>query len=455
MVLSQINELEHQIKNLDKGKELLLAYKNLMILYNNFEPEKTLEISEDAISIAEELQEKDLLYGIKGNVAIANIYLENYYEAFNILISCKHYYQQTKNEHLERTVLTNIANIYYYVNDIQTALYIWKDLIVKFKENKELEAYHILMVNILLYYISHYKSIEGISEDMILDSMTYYESKGEKKSFNYVYLLYGYTKYLGYENTQIEKYENNLFLALKYAEESEYHRILPGIYFDYAILLKKKNKEDLYHEYLLKALDIAESFNNLYSIDILYNELYQYYTNQKKYKQALEFHQKIYKFDLEKIEKEKNHLAFFEKNNFNITKQVREKIAEPIINKVLFNNERFIIEEDNQGRFIKINIDHIVSVKSKNNLALITLVGNKTIYTKKNFKQLYSHIISLFLDQHLFFLNNVRNEFINLYWISKYVPSSKKVFLFAIDKEYEYDVTLRQVPILKSLLASQ
>jgi|LakMenE18May11ns_1017448.scaffolds.fasta_scaffold9448566_1 hypothetical protein len=32
MVLSQINELEHQVKNLDKGKELLLAYKNLMIV---------------------------------------------------------------------------------------------------------------------------------------------------------------------------------------------------------------------------------------------------------------------------------------------------------------------------------------------------------------------------------------------------------------------------------------
>jgi hypothetical protein len=455
MVLSQINELEHKVKNLDKGKELLLAYKNLMVLYNNYEPEKTLEISEDAIAIAEELQEKDILNGIKGNVAIAHIYLEKYYEAFNLLIECKQYYQLTNNEIFERTVLLNIANIYYYVNDIQTALYIWKDLIVKFKENNEQESYHVLMINLLLYYISHYKTIEGISENMILDSIKYYESKGDRSSFNYVFLLYGYTKYLGYENTQPEKYENNLYLSLKYAEESEYHRILPGIYFDYAILLKKKNKEELYHEYLLKAVDKAETFNNLYSIDILYNELYQYYTNQKKYKQALDFHQKIYKFDLEKIEKEKNHLAFFEKNNYNITKQVREKIAEPIVKRVLFNDERYIIEEDNLGRFIKINIDHIVSVKSKNNLALITLVGNKTIYTKKNFKQLYSHITSLFLDQHLFFLNNVRNEFINLYWISKYIPSSKKVFLFAVDKEYEFDVTLRQVPILKSLLASQ
>jgi DNA-binding LytR/AlgR family response regulator len=118
-----------------------------------------------------------------------------------------------------------------------------------------------------------------------------------------------------------------------------------------------------------------------------------------------------------------------------------------------FNMDRVIFEENVRGQTVKIYIDNIINIVAANKFVKIILSDNKSLMIKKSFKEMIETIEERFKNNHLMFATSIRKEVVNLYWLSKFEKSSKKIYLNVIGEEYRFDVARRQMPSLIKFLS--
>jgi DNA-binding LytR/AlgR family response regulator len=111
--------------------------------------------------------------------------------------------------------------------------------------------------------------------------------------------------------------------------------------------------------------------------------------------------------------------------------------------------------ENTDDEVVKVNIDSIVYVVSYNKNLKIFFPNNRTETFRKSFKEFTDFIQEKFQSNHLFFYTNLRNQMVNLYWISRFDRASKQLYLNVIGQEIMFEVSRSQVSELKDFLAKK
>jgi len=120
-----------------------------------------------------------------------------------------------------------------------------------------------------------------------------------------------------------------------------------------------------------------------------------------------------------------------------------------------FDLDRNIFMENTDGELVKVNIDSIVYVESYNKNLKLFFPNNRTEIFRKSFKDFTDFIHEKFQKNHLFFFTNLRNQMVNLYWISRFDRVSKQLFLNVIGQEIMFEVSRSQISELKEFLSKK
>jgi DNA-binding LytR/AlgR family response regulator len=207
-------------------------------------------------------------------------------------------------------------------------------------------------------------------------------------------------------------------------------------------------------KYLLNALKLSKKSTYLYLKEDLYKSLYLYYKNKNDVNNAFEFLEKLYELSIEKKELrsgiDKINIQF----NYNNEQQNGFYLNEHIKNNI-FEWNRDIYLENMKGDVVKVNIDSIISVISTNKFIKIYFPNKQASIFKKSLKDFTDLLYEKFQNNHLLFSTNLRKEIVNLYWLSAFDKSSKKIYLNVLENEFIYSITRTQLPKLKEFLTKK
>jgi hypothetical protein len=82
----------------------------------------------------------------------------------------------------------------------------------------------------------------------------------------------------------------------------------------------------------------------------------------------------------------------------------------------------------------------------------IYFVDKTNFVFKVNLKEIWDILTDKFGNDHLFFHTNLRNEIVNLSWMSKYDKLNKKLYINVLGKEISFELTRGQSLLLKDFL---
>jgi DNA-binding LytR/AlgR family response regulator len=209
----------------------------------------------------------------------------------------------------------------------------------------------------------------------------------------------------------------------------------------------------IYH--LKMALSSSKKYHFTFLHEELYKALYLYYKQKESYQEAFEYLEKYHEIEKIKREAQSNVNWIVEKFGFEENDQKNAGYLKEYIRKNTFDLDRNIFMENTDDEVVKVNIDSIVYVVSYNKNLKIFFPNNRTETFRKSFKEFTDFIQEKFQSNHLFFYTNLRNQMVNLYWISRFDRASKQLYLNVIGQEIMFEVSRSQVSELKDFLAKK
>jgi DNA-binding LytR/AlgR family response regulator len=220
-----------------------------------------------------------------------------------------------------------------------------------------------------------------------------------------------------------------------------------------SIYLEIKDEEKM-QLYLERAKEISRSVENAkFENPAIYEQLYLVYKKREDYKKSLENLEHFQRLQLEKTQSMINIKIALEKLELDKDIEKQFNFVKDHLKNNFFNMDRVIFEENIRGQTVKIYIDNIINIVAANKFVKIILSDNKSLMIKKSFKEMIETIEERFKNNHLMFATSIRKEVVNLYWLSKFEKSSKKIYLNVIGEEYRFDVARRQMPSLIKFLS--
>ena len=284
------------------AKSTLLVGSVYRIL-GNFE--KSLENLQTALKIQKELNHKDKMAHCYNDIGVLYNDFRNYDKALESFHKALNINEKSKDESYFIT-LTNLGNVYFYLQDNEKALKYYKMSLDQIDQEKEKYRFSQIINNIGCLYFQMNKFDKA--KDCLSKTLELKNSLKDKKGISSVLTNLG----------EIEFNKNNYDKALEYVERSLKikkeidHK--PGIAYSYnniASLLLKKDELDNVEDVLSKALKIAEKIGENNVIMNIYNNFVEYYKKTENHKKAYEY-----------------HVKFTETKDLIFNKKTREKIAE-------------------------------------------------------------------------------------------------------------------------------
>jgi tetratricopeptide (TPR) repeat protein len=445
-------EYEKKIKktaDVFKKIKLYKEYRNAIFLNN---PQKASQLVETAYKLAIESKNDKEINDMLSMKGLTYVQEQKYDQALTSFVQAKNYYFQNNHNKEYCRSLGNIANLFFYLGAFNQAVSLYKELYTKLTEPNDEELRYITLNNLIIMYQNNFEFYES-SESQILSILKNLETQGKQKTHLY-HICYSnlancfrlkkeYHKAIEITNKAISMAKENDLIRLVY----EFNCQLGSIYLE----IKDEEKMQLYLE---RAKEISRSVENAkYENPAIYEQLYLVYKKREDYKKSLENLEHFQRLQLEKTQSMINIKIALEKLELGKDLEKQFNFVKDHLKNNFFNMDRVIFEENVRGQTVKIYIDNIINIVAANKFVKIILSDNKSLMIKKSFKEMIETIEERFKNNHLMFATSIRKEVVNLYWLSKFEKSNKKIYLNVIGEEYRFDVARRQMPSLIKFLS--
>jgi hypothetical protein len=184
-----------------------------------------------------------------------------------------------------------------------------------------------------------------------------------------------------------------------------------------------------------------------------YLELYQYYTEIRDDKKALECFEN---YQLFKSKEDKLKLEIkdkIQKIGFSGELDLNNELFYKISEDYNLETNGFYIR-DLKGNHHLVSFQDILFAEKQIDILKIYFSIDKPIYTKMSFKEFLDKINLNTKFNNLFFETQQRSTIVNLFWFNKMNTIDKKIILKGVNQDFELNVSKRQYPLLKKHLLS-
>lgn len=444
-------EIEKQINLENDEVKCINLYRKLIYTLSSHNPVLALKKAEEAVAFSiehnDEFQQKVTLF-VK---AVCLIEINEYLEAFKILLDSQRYFFKIQRIDYYSRTLTNLGVIYYNLSCYNQAIFIWRDILINFDNQNDLHYKYTLINNLITVYLKKFLPNEHILLQLLDIKNSY-----EKKMFQYDQL------YCDVIVNIVNYYRiiNNFDLSIRLAQEyltfaylDNFHKMKYELNYSLALAYKCIQDETKMAIALKKALGLSKKYNYNFLQFELFNELYICFKNKNNFKEALKYIENFMHW--QEIRNKSLNASYDILNQFNF-EQNDPKNANYLnryIEKFSFELDRNFLLEDSKGNVIKINIDLIIYVESYNKLIRIFFSNSSSQIFKISLKAFMELISEKFQDNHLFFMTNIRKEIVNLYWLSIFDKYSKSITLNVFGNIYKFNITRNQFVLIKDFLS--
>lgn len=445
-------DFEKRIKKTEDVFEKIKLYKEFRnaIFLNN--QTKAAELVEIAYQLALESKNEKEIHNMLSMKGLNYVQEQKYDQALTCFVQAKKFYFQNNHNKEYCRSLGNIANLFFYLGAFNQAVSLYKELYTKLIEPSDDELRYITLNNLIIMYQNNFEFHEN-SEKQIMEIVESLEKQGKEKTHLYhicfsnlancYRLKKEYQKAIDVVNKALAMAKDNDLTRLVY----EFNCQLGSIYLE----IKDEEKMQFYLE---RAKEISKSVENAkFENAAIYEQLYLFYKKREDYRRSLENLEHFQRLQLEKTHSMINIKLALEKLELGKDIEKQFNFVKDHLKNNFFNMDRVIFEENVRGQTVKIYIDNIINIVATSKYVKIILSDNKSLMIKKSFKEMIETIENRFKNNHLMFATNIRKEVVNLYWLSKFEKSNKKIYLNVIGEEYKFDVARRQMPSLIKFLS--
>ena len=444
----KFNEIERSYRNEKNLQEKFKIFKTNFYYLDRIDQQKTLWFIEDLISQAKSIKDARMEH-------IFYLYKFNFYrnqgeytKALKLALKSKDYFFTIDEQATYFVVLSDIAAILLDLGLMNQAIYLWKEIFSYSNgiENNALK--YMVLNNLISTSIINFQIFEN-TEAFIAEMISYYEKNDMQNSIMYCKSNAIMGLYVMVHKKQPKEAKYYLDISLQKADELkeintqfELYELLAK-YYD----LVNDNKNKL--SYLKKALHVFSDNKKLVKAIPVIKELYQYYKSKDDFKNALKYYQLLHNLEQVKFEHEKEVTNILNQIGFDSDINILKEVHDQYIKKHIFDFNRELFLENIKGDLTKVNIESIINVKACSKMIKIHFVDKTHFVFKVNLKEFWDMISDKFGNDHLFFYTNLRNEIVNLSWMSKYDKLNKNLYINVLGEETVFKLTRGQSLLLK------
>lgn len=446
-------DIEGQILQEKDAVKCINLYRKLIFTLSSHNPKLALKKAEEAISYSYEHNdqfEQNVTLFVK---AVCLIEVNEYVEAFKILLESQKYFFKINRLDYYSKVLTNLGVIYYNLSCYNQAIFIWRDILINYDNQKEVYYRYILINNLITVYLKKFTPNETILAQLLEIKKSF-----DKKDFQYDQLycdvivnLVNYYRIINNFNESIKLAEEFLTFAVL----DNFHKMKYELYYSSALSYKMINEEPKMANALKMALVLSKKHNYNFLQYEIFNELYIYYKNKNNFKEALEYIENFLYWQNNRFRDLNSSYYIVDQFDFEYNDPKKATYLNKYIEKHSFELERNLLIDDSQGNLVNINIDLIIYAESFNKLTRIYFSNSSSQLFKIPLKSFMDLIVNKFENNHLFFMTNVRKQIVNLYWLSKFDKYSKRIILNVFGYNYYFNLSRNQYILIKDFLASK
>jgi tetratricopeptide (TPR) repeat protein len=446
--LDQINKFERLLKEVDKQEELLKIYHEYRNFVSLINPKRSLEIAEKGCIYAKTISEKEymqMLFSKSNSLTL----LQRYNESYEILISCLKYYKEEGSRIMIIKTLGAISNILSFLELFPQAIYILNTILYKLINPEEKALKFITKLNLIQIYIQESQNIPFSIEE--LEELLEYEEV-QKLSNAHPNVILNLSKGILYFHN--EAFSNAIDIlegTLSYCNDQKIEFLVNNIQY-YLGITYKKIKEFKKMEHCFKnIIHYSNKINNSNLMPKAYLELYQYYTEIRDDKKALECFEN---YQLFKSKEDKLKLEIkdkIQKIGFSGELDLNNELFYKISEDYNLETNGFYIR-DLKGNHHLVSFQDILFAEKQIDILKIYFSIDKPIYTKMSFKEFLDKINLNTKFNNLFFEIQQRSTIVNLFWFNKMNTIDKKIILKGVNQDFELNVSKRQYPLLKKHL---
>lgn len=446
-------DIEGQILQEKDAVKCINLYRKLIFTLSSHNPNLALKKAEEAISYSYEHNdqfEQNVTLFVK---AVCLIEVNEYVEAFKILLESQKYFFKINRLDYYSKVLTNLGVIYYNLSCYNQAIFIWRDILINYDNQKEVYYRYILINNLITVYLKKFTPNETILAQLLEIKKSF-----DKKDFQYDQLycdvivnLVNYYRIINNFNESIKLAEEFLTFAVL----DNFHKMKYELYYSSALSYKMINEEPKMANALKMALVLSKKHNYNFLQYEIFNELYIYYKNKNNFKEALEYIENFLYWQNNRFRDLNSSYYIVDQFDFEYNDPKKATYLNKYIEKHSFELERNLLIDDSQGNLVNINIDLIIYAESFNKLTRIYFSNSSSQLFKIPLKSFMELIVNKFENNHLFFMTNVRKQIVNLYWLSKFDKYSKRIILNVFGYNYYFNLSRNQYILIKDFLASK
>jgi hypothetical protein len=446
-------DIEGQILQEKDAVKCIILYRKLIFTLSSHNPKLALKKAEEAVSYSYQHNdqfEQNITLFVK---AICLIEVNEYVEAFKILLESQKYFFKINRLDYYSKVLTNLGVIYYNLSCYNQAIFIWRDILINYDNQKEVYYRYILINNLITVYLKKFTPNETILAQLLEIKKSF-----DKKEFQYDQLycdvivnLVNYYRIINNFNESIKLAEEFLTFAVL----DNFHKMKYELYYSSALSYKMINEEPKMANALKMALVLSKKYNYNFLQYEIFNELYIYYKNKNNFKEAFEYIENFLYWQNNRFRDLNSSYYIVDQFDFEYNDPKKATYLNKYIEKYSFELERNLLIDDSQGNLVNINIDLIIYVESFNKLTRIYFSNSISQLFKIPLKSFMDLIVNKFENNHLFFITNVRKQIVNLYWLSKFDKYSKRIILNVFGHNYYFNLSRNQYILIKDFLASK
>lgn len=435
-------------KETNSAKKLRLwhDYRNYFALIS---PQFALEIAEKGCEYAIQvgLEEYMAMLFTKSNSLTQ---LERYEESFTLLSKCLTFYLDCNDNEMIVKILGAISNIFIRLELVSQAIYLLSYILENYAFVNNRELILVAKANLIQIYFSEFEKnpfcIEEIDE--ILDA---YEIKEQTSS--HAFLIISLSKSLFYEQKgDYEKTIQEIKKVIHSADKIGSNCILIDSYYTLGRVYKKINKKVEMERAYSTAIFYSDQIGLKKVYINIYEDLYEYYSSKGLYKKALESLEKFNQYTINYDEIRRRVSSISKQIGFSLEFNIDKEVLTSLNQNLDFEHKIHIIINDLKGIEHTLNINDIIFAQKRIDILKIQVAIGKPIYSKMSFKDFVNKIESYNSFYKLFFETNVRNQLVNLFWLSKMDMVKKVIYLKSIDNLFEINISKRQYPLLKKRL---
>jgi tetratricopeptide (TPR) repeat protein len=448
---AQFKEFEKEYNNTKDLNEKFKIFRKYNYFLDTYDIYKTLFYIDDLIQISKSTKDpktEHILYFFKSNCL--QIMGQND-KALRLMLTSKEYFFSVGDFHIYYKALSDISLILANLGQIHHAIYLWKEVLSFSNNDLDHWLNHTVLINLIYASLITYQKFDN-TEKHINELLQYYEEHDMLNHIIYckananmgVYCLKSKKQY----KEAIHFLDKALHIAIELKEVDAQFEIYLLLAECHDIL--QDEKKMMFH---LNKARLLFSDNKKFTKAIpLYNRLYTYYKSKEDFNNALKYHEMSLTLELYKKEQQKEINKTLNKLGIDSVEKSNLFILDEYASKHLFNFNRDIFLENSKGTLVKINIDSIVYVESSAKMIKIHFVDKTSFIFKASMKEFSDLIHEKFSNDHLFFNTNLRNEMVNLFWMSKFDKLNKKLYVNVLGDETSFEVTRTQTNVLRDFL---